>query len=123
MRRFLAPMNEHEYFKLGLFQSRCDRLARAPLMADDRNRNRALAFLDGHPPTGGTELGLALEQALRSEPAPGERTRHVLIVTDAQVSDEGRIMQLVEGQAAAPSAGQRHLHRLVTAKRFCPRHD
>src|SRR5262249_25628725 len=62
----------------------------------ESNRRRALELLDGHGPQGGTELGQALEQALRSELTPGQRARHVLLVTDAQASDEARITQLVE---------------------------
>ena len=82
-----------------MFESRCTWLERAAVPATDANRQRALAFLDEHGPQGGTELGLALEQALRSDPSPGKRARHVLLVTDAQVSDEGRILQLVEGES------------------------
>ena len=89
-------------FNLGLFESRCTWLERAAVPATDSNRQRALAFLDKHGPQGGTELGLALEQALRSDPSPGKRARHVLLVTDAQVSDEGRILQLVEGENERP---------------------
>ena len=42
---------------------------------------------------------MALEQALGLERAAGERARHVLIVTDAQVSDAGRILRLAEEEA------------------------
>ena len=99
VRRFVAGLSAADRFNLGLFESRCRWLEPGAVSATDANRQRALAFLDANGPTGGTELGPALEQALRSEPAPGKRTRHVLLVTDAQVSDEARILQLVEGEA------------------------
>ena len=98
VRRFLAGLTPNDRFNLGLFESQCTWLDAATLPGTDANRQRALAFLEQHTPTGGTELGPALEQALRSAAAPGSRARHVLLVTDAQVSDEGRILQLVEAE-------------------------
>jgi Ca-activated chloride channel family protein len=102
VRRFLAGLSPTDRFTLGLFESLCTWLESAAVPATDANRERALAFLDRHGPTGGTELGPALEQALRSSRAPGVRARHVLVVTDAQVSDEARILQLVEGESERP---------------------
>jgi Ca-activated chloride channel family protein len=42
---------------------------------------------------------VALEQALGLGRAAGERARHVLIITDVQVSDEGRILRLAEAES------------------------
>jgi len=49
-----------------------------------------------------TELGVALEQALGQLRDKEGRARHVLIVTDAQVSDSGRLLDLVEREWARP---------------------
>jgi Ca-activated chloride channel homolog len=103
VRRFLAGLRPSDTFNLGLFASNCDWLAATPLAGTQANRERALGFLDAHAADGGTELGLALEQALRSPRSPGERARHVLLLTDAQVSDEGRLLQLAEAEALHPS--------------------
>jgi Ca-activated chloride channel family protein len=46
--------------------------------------------------SGGTELGVALEQALGLERAAGELARHVLVLTDAEVTDGGRILRLAQ---------------------------
>jgi Ca-activated chloride channel family protein len=102
VRRFVAGLTANDRFNLGLFESHSVWLEPAAVAASDTNRRRALEFLDRHAPTGGTELGPALEQALRSDPAPGKRARHVLLITDAQVSDEARILQLVEGEGERP---------------------
>jgi Ca-activated chloride channel family protein len=99
VRRFVAGLTPNDRFNLGLFESHCVWLEAAAVAGTDANRRRALDFLNRHAPTGGTELGPALEQALRSDASPGRRARHVLLVTDAQVSDEARILQLVEGAA------------------------
>jgi Ca-activated chloride channel family protein len=48
------------------------------------------------------DWGPALEQALHRPRSLGERARHVLLLTDAQVSDEGRLLQLAETEAARP---------------------
>ncbi len=109
VRRFLAGLTPYDRFNLGLFESHCTWLDTATLPGTDTNRQRALAFLERHAPTGGTELGPALEQALRSLAAPGARARHVLLVTDAQVSDEGRILQLVETEAEADRGTRRRV--------------
>jgi Ca-activated chloride channel family protein len=98
-RRFLSGLQPTERFNLGLFESQCTWLAPTSVPGTSEQRERALRFLEGHPPQGGTELGIALEQALRSERAPGNTARHVLIVTDAQVTDEARILQLLEAES------------------------
>ncbi|MBV9582638.1 MAG: VWA domain-containing protein [Chloroflexi bacterium] len=102
VRRFLSGLSAADHFNLGLFESHCTWLGPHGVAASDAARQRALTFLDAHGPTGGTELGPALEQALRSPAAPGTRARHVLLITDAQVSDESRILQLLEAEAARP---------------------
>jgi Ca-activated chloride channel family protein len=102
VRRFLAGLTPNDCFNLGLFESHSVWLEPVAMVASDTNRQRALDFLGRHAPTGGTELGPALEQALRSIPAPGKRARHILLITDAQVSDEARILQLVEGEGERP---------------------
>src|SRR4029079_3227742 len=53
-------------------------------------------FLLNHKDSGGTELGVALEQALGQARDTDARARHVRIVTDAEVSAAGRIRALVE---------------------------
>jgi Ca-activated chloride channel family protein len=69
---------------------------------DERTTRQARDFLLRHTDSGGTELGVALEQALGQQRDSTGRARHVVIVTDAQVSDAGRIMALVEREAGRP---------------------
>src|SRR5262249_11189968 len=56
----------------------------------------ATRFLEAHRDSGGTELGVALEQALGQKRERGDLARHVLIITDAQVTDAGRILRLAD---------------------------
>ena len=101
--RFLMGLTEHDYFDLGLFHNTCKWYAPAPHRATEEERQRACRYLDENRDSGGTNLGVALEQALRlPRPKGGERGRHVLVVTDAQVSDAGRIFRLADGEARHP---------------------
>ena len=93
---FLSRLTERDALALGLFHDTTRWLARNVCIADAANRQRAVEFLGANRDSGGTNLGVALEQALSIGPAPGIPSRHVLIVTDAEVSDSGRILRLVE---------------------------
>ena len=95
---FFSGLSERDAFGLGLFHSSTRWLSRTVMMADARNRERAITFLTQHKDSGGTNLGVALEQALAIGPAVGPQSRHVLLVTDAEVSDSGRILRLVEDE-------------------------
>lgn len=101
--RFLIDLTEHDYLNLGLFHTTCTWYAPAPHRATAEEGARAQQFLDEHRDSGGTNLGVALEQALRlPRPNDRERARHVLILTDAQVSDTGRILRLADEEARRP---------------------
>jgi Ca-activated chloride channel family protein len=102
VQNLLAGLTPADSFNLGLFHDTTTWLARSPVRGDERTVRQARDFLLGHTDSGGTELGVALEQAL-GQPRDAEgRARHVLIVTDAQVSDAGRLLDLVEREAARP---------------------
>lgn len=100
--RFLADLRERDYFSLGLFHNTTRWLATKPQKAGTRAVEKAVEFLKKHRDSGGTELGVALEQALDRDRPKGDFTRHVLVVTDAEVSDAGRVLQLAEGERERP---------------------
>jgi Ca-activated chloride channel homolog len=105
--RFLSSLNPQDRFALGLFHNNCRWLSRELRPGTVQAVREATAFLKKHTDSGGTELGVALEQALGLPRVPGERVaRHVLIVTDAEVSDAGRLLNLV-GQEAKQHARRR----------------
>lgn len=103
VQRFLAGLAPGDTLNLGLFHNTTRWFAPAPRPADPGTVEQALEFLAKNRDSGGTNLGLALEQALRQEReepgGTGERSRHVLVITDAQVTDAGRILRLVEQEA------------------------
>ena len=102
VRSFLRGLTERDRFGLGLFHDTAQWFDRATQRATPEAVQRATAFLLGSRDSGGTNLGVALEQALDVQRASGEQARHLLVVTDAQVSDAARVLRLAEGEAARP---------------------
>jgi Ca-activated chloride channel family protein len=102
VQNLLAGLTPADTFNLCLFHSKTRWLARQPIRGDERAVKQARDFLLRHKDSGGTELGVALEQALDQPRVAGAGARHVVIVTDAQVSDAGRILALVEREASRP---------------------
>lgn len=99
VKRLIGMLTEGDRFRLGVFHSTVAWWRDAPVPMGDAARADAVHFLESHRDTGGTELGVALEQALRAERPAGQFSRQVLIVTDAQVGDSGRLLRLAGDEA------------------------
>ena len=97
--QFLNSLTPQDTFALGLFHDSVRWFAKRPVSADAANVEAAQKFLMNKD-SGGTELGVALEQALGQARREGEISRHVLVVTDTAVTDVGRLLNLVEKEAA-----------------------
>jgi Ca-activated chloride channel family protein len=97
--RFLSDLSERDACNLGLFHNTTWWSAKAPRAATANVVAEATRFLHEHRDSGGTNLGVALEQALAMKRMAGERARHVLVLTDAQVTDDGRILRLADAEA------------------------
>src|SRR5262245_51903685 len=100
VKKFLSTLGGHDTFNLGLFHNSPRWFAKGMQQASPDAVKQAVAFLEEHKDTGGTELGVALEQALSKPRFKGDAARHVLILTDAEVSDAGRILRLADEEAA-----------------------
>lgn len=103
VKRFLGGLTERDHFGLGLFHDRATWSGRGTEAATPAAVGRAIDFLLRHRDSGGTNLGVALEQALDLKRAAGEFARHLLVVTDAQVTDAARILRLADAEAARPN--------------------
>ncbi|MBP3961061.1 VWA domain-containing protein [Gemmata sp. G18] len=101
--RFLAGMSEHDSFALGLFHDTTKWFAERPRKATPDVVREAVAFLKTNHDSGGTELGVALEQALDRARVADTPSRHVLILTDAEVSDAGRVLRLADLESEKPN--------------------
>jgi Ca-activated chloride channel family protein len=99
VRRFLSDLTDRDTVNVGLFHTTTRWFAPEPRRADAESVEAAIRFLEEHRDSGGTELGVALEQALHQSRSDGADARHVLVITDAQVTDEGRVLRLAEDEA------------------------
>jgi len=99
VKRLIGMLTEDDRFRIGVFHNTVTWWSDTPKAMDDTARKDAVHFLESHKDSGGTELGVALEQALHGRRSAGEFSRQVLIVTDAQVSDEGRLIRLAEEES------------------------
>jgi Ca-activated chloride channel family protein len=99
VKKFLVELTERDSFALCLFHTTTRWFSKTPRKAEALVVEEALRFLEEHKDSGGTELGVALEQALGIERTDGERARHILIITDAQVTDAGRILRLADQES------------------------
>ena len=100
---FLAGLSEHDSFALGLFHDTTKWFAARPRKATPDAVREAVAFLKANHDSGGTELGVALEQALDRARVADTPSRHVLILTDAEVSDAGRVLRLADLESEKPN--------------------
>jgi Ca-activated chloride channel family protein len=100
--RFLAGLAERDAFALGVFHNDTRWFAPEPRPATPAAVREAVAYLKASRDQGGTELGVALEQALGLPRADGTPARHVLVITDAQVTDAGRLLRLADAEAGRP---------------------
>ena len=104
IRRLVAGLASHDRLRLAVFDNQMIWFAGAttptPAMRAELER-----FLDDNGPSGGTELGTALEAALARRPElPLPSARHCLVLTDGQVTDHGRILEVVTRERTLPDA-------------------
>jgi Ca-activated chloride channel homolog len=102
VKKFLSELGERDAFGLGLFHNTTRWLGESLSPGTPAAVKKAVEFLEAHKDSGGTELGVALEQALGKARVKGEAARHVLVITDAEVSDEGRILRLADEESRQP---------------------
>ncbi|MCW5850100.1 MAG: VWA domain-containing protein [Anaerolineae bacterium] len=102
VKQFLSGLRPQDVFTLGMFDNVAEWFLDKPGAAAPDRLQQAVKFLEERGPRGGTELGVALEQALRMGRVTGEYARHLLIVTDAQITDEGRVFRLASDEARRP---------------------
>lgn len=93
---FLRGLKEQDHYGLCLFHNEPFWLKKDLQQADSGGIAAGIKFLTTRKDSGGTNLGVALEQGLRFERKAGEASRHLLVVTDTEVTDFSRIMRLAQ---------------------------
>jgi Ca-activated chloride channel family protein len=100
--RFLAGLSETDSFALGLFHNSTKWFAQRTRRATPETVKEAVTFLKANRDDGGTELGVALEQALDRSRTADTPSRHVLVLTDGEVTDAGRVLRLADQEFTKP---------------------
>jgi Ca-activated chloride channel family protein len=101
----LDTLNERENINICNFSDKpvwCIR--NGQVVASPENVQAAKAFVNRTSLFGGTELGVALEQATAQPNLPGTFSRHIIVITDGQVTDEARLFRLAERERGNPDA-------------------
>jgi len=99
VQRFLSDLTEHDTFALGVFHNTTHWFAEQLQQATGTAVENAVQWLKQRTDSGGTELGVALEQALNLPRTEKHAARHILILTDAAVTDAARILRLADQEA------------------------
>ncbi|MDR3331349.1 MAG: VWA domain-containing protein, partial [Synergistaceae bacterium] len=94
--KFLMDLRDGDFFDIAFFHNDVFLFSNEMLGANAKNIEEAVKFVTDNKSSGGTELGVALERMLLIPKIPPDErlARQLLIITDAQVSDSGRILEL-----------------------------
>lgn len=98
VKNLLKTLKPDEYFNLGIFHDSSSWLSKSPIPGTEQSVHSALEFLKHNQDSGGTTLGIVLEQALSNPKSKGSFVRQIVIITDAEVTDEGRLIRMVRNE-------------------------
>jgi Ca-activated chloride channel homolog len=99
VRRFLSSLRPDDHFSIGLFHTHTRWFSRVSVPATEENVNAAHSFIDANHDSGGTNLELALEESITCGRAGGDISRHIVIITDAQVTNARANLALARAES------------------------
>jgi Ca-activated chloride channel family protein len=99
--QLLRSLTPADGFALAVFHNTTFWFERSLQPGESLIVQRAVDWFKARRDSGGTELGVALEQALSLPKGDGEAARAVLVVTDGQVTDHARLLQLADREFAS----------------------
>lgn len=100
----LRRLHPDDRFALGVFHTEAAWFEPTMKSGSEEHITGAIRFLKMNTGTGGTELGKALEEGLSFSRVDGTYDRHVIIITDAEVTDEGRLIRMIREEQMEESA-------------------
>jgi Ca-activated chloride channel family protein len=95
LRLALSRLGDQDSFNLIHFSDQSHALFSRPLAGNERNRYRAIRFVDRLEAEGGTEMMPALRMALGSS-EDKERLRQIVFLTDGSVGNESALFELIQ---------------------------
>jgi Ca-activated chloride channel homolog len=101
--RFLSGLEPDDYFSIGLFHDETRWFSRVSVPSTKENVRSAREFVTSHNDSGGTYLERALDEAISCGRASGDFSRHILIVTDAQITNATTNLELARAESRHPA--------------------
>jgi len=100
-KKFLSDLGEDDHFSVAFFHNNVYLHSKRMLVASPQNVDKAVEFITENRSSGGTELGTALERMLMIPKITPEKklARQLLVITDAQVTDKGRILEVARRES------------------------
>lgn len=96
MRRFINGLNPNDTFTIIDFANTTQALSTHPLPNTAANRQRALAYVDALNANGGTELLNGIRAVLNFPPAPSDRLRSIVLLTDGYIGNDREVIAEVQ---------------------------
>ncbi len=100
MRHFMRNMSSDDTFQIIKFSNDASTFSEAPIQATRRNVNLGLAYVELMNGTGGTEMLSGVRVAL-GYPEDPEHDRYVIFITDGQIGNESRVLEVVRNSIGA----------------------
>jgi len=79
VKNLLKTLQPDEYFNLGIFHDSSSWLSKSPIPGTEQSIHSAINFLKQNQDSGGTNLGIVLDQALSSPKSKGPFVRHIVM--------------------------------------------
>lgn len=95
VKKLLKTLRPDDTFALGVFHNEPVWFSPKMSQGEEKQISAAIRFLEKNTDSGGTELGKALEEGLSFPKSDRPSTRDLIIITDAGVTDEGRLIRMV----------------------------
>lgn len=96
MRRFIQGLNPQDTFTIIDFSDITRQLSPKPLINTPQNRIKALSYINQLQANGGTYLLNGIRAVLNFPPAPEERLRSIVLLTDGYIGNEAEILAEVQ---------------------------
>lgn len=95
MRQFIQGLNPDDTFAIIDFADLPSQLSPEPLANTRKNRQRAIAYINGLDANGGTELMNGINRVLSFPPAPLGRLRSIVLLTDGLIHNDQQVIGAV----------------------------
>jgi len=98
MRRFINGLNPDDTFTIIDFATTTTRLSEEPLPNTEKNRARALRYINSLNAGGGTQMLNGIREVLKFPSSSGGRLRSIVMLTDGYIGNEKAVLAEVQSK-------------------------